>query len=263
MTVNARTLGTITLAVATLAWPAAAQTKAECLASFEHGQEEQQVLHLRAARELFMSCMRPACSPPVRNDCAQRLDEVVRDAPTLVVGARDTSGADVSGVLVFVDGERVITDPGGTVAVDPGPHTLRFERPPFAPQSHEIVARTGERSRLVLATFPAEAARERPLQSGHTGAADRRSPWAYVAGGVGVLALSSFSFFGITGALERSELIDTCSPACDHDQISDVRAKFIVADVSLGVAVVALAAATLLFLKKPTPSQRFARSFWK
>jgi hypothetical protein len=262
---SARALGAITLTIATSAWyPAAAQTKAECLAAFERGQEEQRALHLRAARDLFRSCTRPACSPPVRSDCAEHLDEVVRAAPTLVVGARDTSGADLPGVLVFVDGERVITDPGGTVIVDPGPHTLRFELPPFSPQSQEIVARTGERSRLVIATFPADAARERPSERAQTGAGGGRSPWAYVAGGIGGVALSSFAFFGITGAVERSDLIDRgCKPNCPDDQISDVRTKFIIADISLGVAIVSLAAATFLFLKEPTPSRPVARSSWR
>src|SRR5688572_15157076 len=103
MSLSARALGTITLTIATIAGcPAAAQTKAECLAAFEQGQERQAALHFRAARELFMSCMRPACSPPVRKDCAEHLDEIVRAAPTLVVGARDTTGADKPDVMVFV-----------------------------------------------------------------------------------------------------------------------------------------------------------------
>lgn len=267
MIVSARCPATFGFVALMFATPvASAQTKAECLAAFEKGQEEQRLLHLRAARELFLSCTRALCSAPVRQDCAQHLEAVVRDTPTLVVGARDAAGADVTDVHVFLDGMRVIPDAGGTVAVDPGPHTLRFERPPLAPQSYEVLVRTGERSRLVIATYPAPT----PMSSRATSerarndAAPARSPWMYITGGVGALALGSFAFFGISGIQSRSELQDTCGHSCEADRISDVRTKFVVADVSLAIGVVSLAAATFFFFhERPATNQRLARSFWK
>ena len=60
----------------------AAQTKSDCLSAFERGQEEHKQLHLGAARDLFLSCTRATCSPPVRQDCAEHLEAVTREAPT-------------------------------------------------------------------------------------------------------------------------------------------------------------------------------------
>jgi len=242
---------------------AGAQTKAECLASFDHGQELRNRSRLREARDEFKLCARAACSPPVRKDCSERLEEVMRDMPTLVLGARLSTGVDLPDVALFVDGERVTPEPGGAVPVDPGLHAVRFERPPYAPQVQEVLARIGEKSRLVLATFP--AAYERPEVRPETSTAPARSesspsPWAWILGGIGVAALGSFTFFAITGTQKHSQLEDSCKPACSSDEIGQVRTRFIAADVSLGVGLVALGVATYLFVVKPHP-QRLARSF--
>jgi hypothetical protein len=248
--------------------PASGQSKAECLASFDHGQELRNRGRLRAARDEFTLCAHTECSPPVRKDCAERVEGVMRDMPTLVPAARLSTGADVPDVTVFVDNERVTPDPGGSVAVDPGRHTLRFERAPYPAQTEEVVALIGQKNRVVVATFPAPtpaapAARapeepSAPLSS----PSSSPSPWAWLLGGVGVAALGSFTFFAVSGAEKHAHFEDTCKPGCSDDEIGQVRTRFIAADISLGIGLVALAAATYLFVTTPQAGrQRLARSF--
>jgi hypothetical protein len=260
------------VAVASLARPAAAQTKAECLAAFDHAQELRKEMKLRAARDEFRSCARDACSPPVRKDCSEQLEELSRDTPSLVIGARDEAGADVEGTAVFVDGERVTSAAGFPIALDPGRHTLRFEHPPWEPVEQSLIVRVGERNRLVVVTFKSAAstpARVGEQPSPPVATSRSVSPWVFVAGGVGVAALGSFAFFGITGLNERSNLERTCAPNCTDDVLGGVRTRFIAADVSLGIAVVSLAAAAVLYLVDRSVTRSaalngdhfFARSF--
>lgn len=243
--------------------PAIAQTKDECLASFELGQEERDRMHLRAARAQFAVCARVACPAVLRQDCAEQIGAVARDIPTLVLGARDATGADVHDVQAFIDGERVSLEPGGAVAVDPGAHTLRFEHPPYAPQSTSIVARLGEKNRLVLATFfSAEPGASASPVAPSAPPPAWASPWPWVATGIGVAGLASFSSFAIAGNDRYSTLADTCGHRCSDGDVSGVRTRFILADVSLGIGIVSLAVAAYLFLKQPSlPPQRLARSF--
>jgi hypothetical protein len=242
--------------------PAGAQSKAECLASFDRGQELRNRSRLRAARDEFTLCARSECSPLVRKDCADRVEQVMHDMPTLVPAARLSTGADLPDVVIFVDDERVAPEPGGAVAVDPGRHTLRFERAPHAPQTQEVVALIGQKNRVVIATFPApmSSTPEARPSAEPPAPPPARSPLTWILGGVGVAALGSFAFFAVSGEAKHSHFEDTCKPGCSDAEIGQVRTRFIAADISLGVALVALAAATYFFVATPT-RQRLARSF--
>ena len=64
----------------------------------------------------------------MRDDCAQRLDEIDRVQPTIVFEVHDGSGKDLSAVRVLLDGrpwlDRV---DGAAVPLDPGAHTFTFQ----------------------------------------------------------------------------------------------------------------------------------------
>jgi len=80
----------------------------------------------------------------------------------------------------------------------------------------------------------------------------------WVLGGVGVVAASSFVAFGLWGKSdENSVSASGCAPYCG-DRMGSVRAKFIVADVSLGVAAVALGAAVVIALLPHNAAQASA-----
>jgi hypothetical protein len=71
---------------------------------------------------------------------------------------------------------------------------------------------------------------------------------AYALAGLGVAALGSFTYFGLSGKGDYRSLRDSCSPACTDGQIGKVHDELLAADVSLGVAVVSLGVAAYLFL---------------
>src|SRR5205814_1618210 len=71
---------------------------------------------------------------------------------------------------------------------------------------------------------------------------------AYVLGGVGILGLGSFTYFGLTSKGDLSNLKDTCAPYCAQNDLDSVKTRMLVADISLGVGIVALGVATYLFV---------------
>jgi hypothetical protein len=134
----------------------------------------------------------------------------------------------------------------------------------------KVLLRTGERNRSVIATMdggrddrPDDArrddAREGEKPSGNVPTA------TWVFGGIGILALGSFGTFAVLGAQEKARLRTTCSPACSDSEVSTLRRDYLVADISLGVGIVALGLATIFLLTKSGghADQRFARTIWK
>jgi hypothetical protein len=80
---------------------------------------------------------------------------------------------------------------------------------------------------------------------------------------VGVVGLGLFATFGILGTNQKSDLEDTCAPNCSEEDVNSVRAKLIAADVSLGVGVVAIGVATILFLTAPPKTPAPPASAWR
>jgi hypothetical protein len=222
---------------------AVAQSTDSCIAAFEEGQVLRDQLHLRAARERFLQCARDACAIPVRKDCAENLDLVTRDLPTLAVGARDEEGRDLPDVRVSLDGEPVLVDPSGrSTPCDPGPHAVRFELAGFPAVTVHILLRMGERNRPVVVTLhPATS----PVVADRTDG--RRATWGYALAGVGLAGLGTFTLFAIDGKAEKNHLLGTCAPACTEAQVSDLKTMYITADVSLAIGLVAAGIATYLF----------------
>ena len=115
--------------------------------------------------------------------------------------------------------------------------------------------RVGEKNRRVAVSFGAEAKaktpsrrRKRGVRRGprHEPALDKRTI-SYGLAGLGAAALGSFAFFAITGKSDENDLHDSCSPNCPEDDVDAVRTKYLVADISLGVGIASLGAATWLF----------------
>ena len=71
---------------------------------------------------------------------------------------------------------------------------------------------------------------------------------SYVLGGLSLAALGSFTYFGLSGRGMERALSDECSPRCSDARVDSVRTQYVIADVSLGIAVVSLGIATVLAL---------------
>lgn len=240
---------------------AAPDDREQCANAAEQAQQFRDEGKYRRAREQMLSCARDACPGPIKSDCGKWLSELDRDAPTVVFGARDAKG-DLFDVKVSMDGlliqERL---DGKPVLVDSGEHTFKFESAKDGVKEEKVLVRAAEKARAITVVFGSNVpASGGSGSSGAKGGADRgTSPPAQeegsivpalVVGGIGVLALGSFAFFGATGSSDVDDL-QKCRPNCKEEDVDSARTKLIIADISLGVGIVALGVATYMFLTRP------------
>ncbi|MDB4936029.1 MAG: uncharacterized protein JWP87_3001 [Labilithrix sp.] len=223
--------------------------KKTCVTQHIEGQRLRDDGKLRAARQQFLACSVESCPAPLRKDCLQWLDETDAAMPTVLVRARRPDGQDTADVTVLVDGESVTTRLTGLpVAVDPGEHVLRFVSSDGGTHEERVLLNVGEKNRRITIDLPANAA-EPPPPAPPPG--NHRSTFptsAYVVGGVGVVALGSFAFFGVRALTRGNDLKGSCAPTCSGDDASSVRRDALVADISLAVGIVALGAAAWILL---------------
>jgi len=118
------------VALSSLAMPAHADPPATttCVQAYETGQRMRLEAKLDEARASFRSCSRSECPAVVLRDCVRWLREVEDAIPTVVLSARDASGADLHDARIFVDGRLLQQRLTGTpVEVAAGEHVFRFE----------------------------------------------------------------------------------------------------------------------------------------
>jgi hypothetical protein len=229
--------------------PEQAATLASCVSAYENVQTAMKRGQLAAAREQVRVCLDGSCSRTLRSDCATWLTEIDTRQPSLVVGYQDARGTSRSDVVVFVDGLRVAKSLNGSgLAIDPGPHVVRIEPTAEKPMEERRVFQDGKVEtmnfmRAPIAVAAPRQAPERPIPA-----------TAWTAFGVAALGAVSFATFAIWGRLGQNTL-DGCRPDCPGDDVSGVRTRYTVADVSLGVTFVGLAAATLFYLFRPNVTQ--------
>lgn len=231
-----------------------------CVTAAERGQQERDRAAFVEARASFRSCAADECPALVRKDCAQWLTDLEANIPSVVVGAKDARGNDVLGARILIDGRPYPeeTDSGRAITLDPGPHTFRFEHPPDAPVEVTEMLRTGERNRPIYGTFAAPrpaapaviapGAAPPPPPAPPRARASHVSGWAYAIGAVAVAGGASFAAFGSTGLDEKNQLRTQCGPTCTDAQVQPLKVKYIAADASLGVGVIAAVVSTWLFL---------------
>lgn len=245
---------------ATLDLSADSSGKRRCYAEYENAQVARQAGKLRDARAALVVCSNTACPAAVQTDCVTWLDQVTKSLPTVVFVAR-VNKRDDFGVSVFMDGQPIVTRlDGKAFAVDPGPHTFRFERPPYPPQEQQLLVAEGEKDRQVKADFGSEeedSARANKLgpSSAPNPIVDAYRPvpaLTYVLSGLSIAGIAGFAFFGYSGKSDRNALLHRCAPFCEPDEVDPIKRKLLIADISLGVAAASALAATWAYLARPT-----------
>jgi len=236
------------------AFALAQDEKAACVSAADAAQQLRSDGKLRDARAALLVCAREACPGIVRADCAQWLSEVEAAIPTLVVRAQDTHGRELGDVRVLLDETALSSTLDGLpIAVDPGEHTLVCERAGSKQYREVIVLHTGEKNHVVSATLQDVDAAVPP--GALTPPRPARSTWrtttAAGLAGLGVVALGTFAYFGISGRSDVAHLRSSCAGHCAPDEVDAARNKLILADVSLGLSVAASAAAAWLFFGAP------------
>jgi hypothetical protein len=146
--------------------------------------------------------------------------------------------------------------------LDPGTHALEVEAHDGAPLERSFLIAEREQGRLLVVDLPARAVEpevrelrelrelptrrivpEAPIVPRPKPAADSFSvpTLAWVLGGVGVAGIATFSVLRIQLGNQLSELERTCSPNCTDQQRDDGKHKAMIADITLGVGIAALA----------------------
>lgn len=242
----------------------------ECVDAYDGSQRARRAGRLLDARAQLLSCAQTQCPEAVSKQCTLWLREVTAAMPSVVFAVRDADGNDQSRVRV-TEGERVLTErlDGRALELDPGEHLFHFELPSGVQVEKRVLLREGEKNRQVqvelLHRAPpprAHSARKPPSAPRKRAAPPERESGiptsAIVLGAVGVLALGSFTYFAIDANSDLDELERRCKPDCPESDENRVARKALVADVSLGVGVVALGAAGWLVLARPEPARASA-----
>ena len=232
-----------------------ADDREQCASAADQAQQLRDEGKYRRAREQLITCARDVCPAPIKRDCLEWLSQVESTAPTVVFGAKDGT-KDLSDVKVYVDG-AVVTErlDGKPVQMDLGKHTVKFEYQGQT-KDEEVIIGAGQKNRNVTVTFGGAAAAGGGAVGGPAGPPPAESGSgslvpAIIVGGIGVLALGSFAVFGLGGKSDVSDLEKTCKPRCAESDVDAARTKLLIADISLGVGIVALGVATYLVIARP------------
>jgi hypothetical protein len=226
----------------------AADVKKECVDASTEGQTSRDAGELLSARDKFVVCSRDACPAVVRSSCANWLSEIDQQVPSIVIRAADASNADITDGNATVDGVQYPLN-GKAIPLDPGKHVVVLDTEQGVHLEKTVLLAAGEKSRLIELRVPAPAGTDGANKSDATSPPKAKPSsggvptGAWVLGGLGVVALGSFGFFAVSAKSELTKLEDSCSPGCTDSQTKTGRNNALIADVSLGIGVAALAGA--------------------
>jgi hypothetical protein len=232
--------------LAARAQPAGDASARTCIDAHYESQKLRSGAKLVEARKRLVACSQEACPAVISRECAEWLVEVDKTLPTLVLKATDALDHDVTEINATENGAPFPLRPDGKpVAVDPGPHTYRFE---YGGQTVEmnVVVREGELRRVLQVVFD-QVPVPRVERRGESRGPHFTLP-SLVLGGVGVAGVGASLFLGLSGRADYDQLRDECSPRCDPKRRDDVDTKLLAADIALGVGLASLGVATIVFL---------------
>jgi hypothetical protein len=222
--------------------------KLACVSALDNAQSLQTARKMKDARASFVACSAEACPAVVREDCAKSLMDLDATMPSIVLSAT-VDGHDAADARVTLDGTPMdgALD-GRSLAVDPGAHVARFERDGSAPVEVKIIAREGEKNRVVSASFVIQRASATPAKPI---AAEGRASipvLPLVLGGIGISALAGGAFMRLSADADARTLQGTCAPKCDPSERDALSNRLVISNVALGVGAVALTASAVTWL---------------
>jgi hypothetical protein len=245
------------LVVLSITGTAHANGRNACIAAADRGQELRDRRKLVEARERFVACAQDACPPPVRKDCSQWQADVETRLPSVVFVASDERGNDLADVTVTLD-ERRVTDKldGTSVNLNPGEHEVVFERTGSPPERLSVIAREGEKNRqlrVVLKTSSAKSAAmspELPAPPPSPPPERRSLVPSLVLWGAGAVTIGASLLVGFGARSDVDDLRRSCGGHCSDDAVDSARERLVLADVGVGLGLVALAVGTYLALTR-------------
>jgi hypothetical protein len=213
-----------------------APTEDECVAAANSWAALKQSGKLRDAAGRLAVCASASCPSEVREVCSDRLKSVNAAIPSVVLEAKDGSGAPLVDVRVTMDGAPVAARlDGKALELDPGHHTFVFTTA-MGTVKQEVLVKEGAKDVSVTATFPRE--REEPAAAPPIDSRRRDEPpkptpsensgsplktIGYVAGGLGIVGLGVGGFFGLRALGKKSDANCDANNKCDPAPLSDAR----------------------------------------
>lgn len=203
-------------------------------------------------------------------EAARRAALVAPKVPYVIVRADETPAGLVVKLGPLTLGEGSL---GSRLPMDPGEHEVSAEAPDRLAWSSRVRVEAGGADREVriprLAprapapgpTSAPVAASGPPVDSAPRGddGASRRT-LAYAAGGLGVVALGVGAYFGLSAqsAYKRADEACPTHVGCSDAALADRSSagdRATVADIGVGVGLVAISASAILWLTAPTPAR--------
>lgn len=229
-----------------------------CINSHESGQVEAKAGRLKRAAELFGTCgAMEDCPTAVRAECVELYRDVEKSLPTVIFSAVDEHGKDITNVQVYATDQLLTSSlDGRALALDPGKYSLKFVFPKGESVDADVLVREGEKNRVINVAAqvrtpakPVASVQERGSSEADATNANSRAALpmgVWISAGVGAAAIASWGVFALLGRSKQSK-VDECSPKCDaslHGDFDAMRRDYLIADISLGVAVASAGAAT-------------------
>jgi hypothetical protein len=228
-----------------------------CVDAYGKGQEYRKSNDLLKARESLWTCAAATCPGVIQSDCTTWLSQIVESIPSIVLEAK-LDDDNVFDVAVTMDGAHVASQlDGKPIEINPGLHTLVFERGGNPPIEKKVIVAAHARSQVVSVAWRspdgAGAARSGVNGGDQAHAAMTRPvpPLTYVLGGVAVAGLGTFAILGLTGSASQHDLETSCSPNCSDSQVSALKTRFLIADIALGVGALSAAGALAVYVLRP------------
>lgn len=229
-----------------------ASDREQCAKSYEAAQRARQAHQLKAARQELLVCSQSQCQGWIKKDCVPWLGQVEAAMPSIVVSAHDPNGKPQDDVRIAIDGAAHA--PLESIALDPGEHTLVVSAPNVARIEQKLTLVEGEHDRRVDITLtPAAVALPAPLPPPKPAGRDERPVPAltWVLGGVGVVAAGVGTYFQVSGMSKHSDL-EACRGRCTQSDVDTARSTLWTGNIVLGVAVVALVGAAVVYFTRPS-----------
>jgi hypothetical protein len=176
-------------------------------------------------------------------------------------------------VKVTVDG-KPFTDriDGKPKSINPGVHTFHYETEGAPAMDEKVAIRAGDKMRKLTVKFankgkstpgaatptpdtsvePDSSANPVPTSTADKVESSRPVPaTVFVLGGIGVVGLGVFTYFALKFDGQVTDL-DACKPRCQQSQVDDASSTRTISYIPLGVGVVGVGVATILYLTRPT-----------
>lgn len=209
----------------------------------------------RDARARLLECVNAQCGGDVRRRCAATLQKLDAVTPSIVVRAEDELGNDVTDVAVVLGDEPLVSALDGmAIPVDPGEHRFVFRRPGYDPVTQTLTIQRGEKFRSIDVQFGAPpSSATLPTVTSDDATSSSSARWVASASlmGVGIAGLVGFTWLGLKARSGEKDL-EACKPECSEGSVSGVRSRYVMANISGAVGVIALGAGTYLLLTAPS-----------